>query len=268
LINAFQAIILGIVQGATEFIPVSSSGHLVLVPWLLGWPKPGLAFDTVLHLGTLLAVLLVFWRDLFFLANAWLRSLADHRLGADARLAWWVLLATLPAAAIGALLESRFQALFSSPQYVALFLLVTGAWLVVTERARHSQGVAQDLAWWQSLLIGVAQGVAIAPGISRSGATIGAGMALGLRREESARFSFLLAVPIIFGAGLLQSRKLLAVPNVSAQILALALGFLAAFVTGYACIRFLLAYVRRHSLLPFACYCWLIGLAALAVAVL
>jgi undecaprenyl-diphosphatase len=212
--------------------------------------------------------LLVLWPDLVSLASAWLGSLANRRPNANARLAWWVLLGTLPAAVMGALFESRFEALFSSPQYVAVFLLVTGAWLVATERARHGQGVAQDLAWWQSLLIGLAQGIAIAPGISRSGATIGAGMALGLEREEAARFSFLLAVPIIFGAGLLQARELLTMPSVSAQILPLALGFLAAFATGYACIRFLLAYLRRHSLLPFACYCLLVGLAALTLAAL
>ena len=268
MISVFQSIILGIVQGATEFIPVSSSGHLVLVPWLLGWQEPGLVFDTVLHLGTLLAVLLVFWRDLVLLASAWLRSLADRRPNSNARLAWWVLLGTLPAAAMGALFESRFEALFSSPRHVAIFLLVTGAWLLFVERAGRGGGLAQDLDWWQALLIGFAQGIAIAPGISRSGATIGAGMTLGLKREESARFSFLLALPIILGAGLLQARDLVASPNVSAQILPLALGFLAAFATGYVCIRFLLAYLRRHTMLPFAGYCWLLGLVALAVAVL
>ena len=263
-----QAVVLGIMQGATEFIPVSSSGHLVLVPWLFGWQEPGLAFDTLLHLGTLLAVLIVFWRDLFSLATAWLRSVTQRQSGPEARLAWWILLATIPAAVMGALWEERFEALFHSPLYVAMFLLVTGLWLLLAEYLGRQERQAEELSWWQTLLVGLAQGLAIAPGISRSGATIGAGLLLGLKREAAARFSFLLAAPIIFGAGLLQLKKLFEMPHLDAGLLPLVLGFVAAFVSGYACIRFLLAYLRRRSLIVFAVYCWLIGLVALAVIVL
>ncbi len=265
--NTLHAIFLGIVQGATEFIPVSSSGHLVLVPWVLGWPEPGLAFDTVLHLGTLLAVLVVFGHDYAALAAAWLRSFARHDPSPEARLAWWVVLGTIPAALMGTLWEKRFEALFSAPVYVALFLLVTGVWLALTERFGRREHQAEGLNWWQVLLVGVAQGLAIAPGISRSGATIGTGMLLGLKREASARFSFLLAAPIILGAGLMQVRKLLGVPGLSSQLLPLAAGFLAAFMMGYLCIRFLLGYLRTHSLMLFAIYCWLAGLVALAFVV-
>jgi undecaprenyl-diphosphatase len=294
--NILQAIILGIVQGATEFVPVSSSAHLVLVPWLLKWPSPGLAFDTVLHLGTLLAVVIVFWHDLLSLAGAWLRStgaflralvvrtpMSRPSLGegvrfssaeasaanlsdvAQARLAWWIILGTIPAAWMGVLWENQFEALFDSPVLVAGLLLVTGLWLVVAERLGRRQRRAEDLTWWESLLVGVAQGCAIAPGISRSGATIGAGLLLGLRREAATRFSFLLAIPIILGAGLLQVKKLLELPNLGAGLPALAIGFIAAFLSGYACIRFLLRYVKQRTLAVFAAYCWLVGVGSMAV---
>ena len=269
MINVFQAILLGIVQGATEFVPVSSSGHLVIVPWLLRWPEPGVAFDTMLHLGTLLAVVLVFWKELRSLARAGVRSVIARRIETtEARLACWVLLATIPAALMGIVLEHQFEALFSTPLFVAVFLLVTGIWLVLAERLGRRERRAEDLHGWQSLLVGVAQGVAIAPGISRSGATMGAGMLLGLKRDEAARFSFLLSVPIILGSGLMQARKLLGSPDLGPQLLPVLFGFSAAFVTGHACIRFLLSYLRDHSLSVFAVYCWMLGLLTLAVIVL
>lgn len=304
--DIFQAVILGLVQGATEFIPVSSSAHLVLVPWLLKWPNPGLAFDTVLHLGTLLAVLSVFWHNFSALAVAWLdhvteifRSLlrelgrhtgqsegsrlsffemprcAQHDTGrgfavyeadvAQARLAWWILLGTIPAALMGVLWEEQFEALFHSPVHVSALLLVTGLWLMLAERFGRKLRQVEDLRWWQVLFIGAAQGCAIAPGISRSGATIGAGLLLGLQREAATRFSFLLATPIIFGAGLLQVKRLLASPNLDAALLPLVLGFLGAFLSGYACIRFLLGFVKRRGLQIFAVYCFLVGLATLVI---
>jgi len=264
--NVLQAIVLGIVQGATEFIPVSSSGHLVLVPWLLGWPDPGLEFDTVLHLGTLLAVLLVFWSDFLSLAAAWWKSVAQRQFDApQARVAWWIILGTVPAALMGILWEEQFEALFHSPLHVAVLLLVTGLWLALAERLGRKERQPEELSCWQSLLIGLAQGCAIAPGISRSGATIGAGLLLGLKRDAATRFSFLLATPIIFGAGLLQVRRWLELPYLDASLPPLLLGFLAAALSGYVCIRFLLAYVKQHSLAAFSIYCWLVGLGALAV---
>lgn len=283
--NILQALILGIVQGATEFIPVSSSGHLVLVPWLLQWPNPGLAFDTVLHLGTLLAVVAVFWRDFLALVVAWLRSVAalpgsvvrtsarhsdpvparSRAISPEARLAWWIILATVPAALMGVLWEDQFEALFNSPLYVAVFLLVTGVWLVLAERLGRKEGLAENLPWWKALLIGVAQGCAIAPGISRSGATIGAGLLLELRRDAATRFSFLLSAPIILGTGLLQVKKLVEAGGLGANLPGLALGFVAAFVSGYACVRFLLNYVRSRNLSVLAVYCWLVGLLAIVV---
>ena len=279
--NTIQAILLGLLQGATEFIPVSSSGHLVLVPWALGWPSPGLAFDTMLHLGTLLAVVSVFWRDLIQLAIAWLKSLpvvlsrlvrtpvpaqgTPPILSSQAREAWWVLLATIPAGLMGVLFEDLFESLFGSPRWVALFLLVTGVWLVLAEHLGRREKQATQLSLKEALLIGVAQGCAIAPGISRSGATIGAGLVAGLRRESAARFSFLLAVPIILSAGLLQTFKLIAAGGLGVAAMPVVAGFVAAFVSGTVCIRWLLAELKRRSLVAFAVYCWAAGTLALVL---
>jgi len=261
-----QAVVLGVVQGATEFIPISSSAHLVLVPWMFGWQNPGLAFDAVLHLGTLLAVIAVFWRDLVSLAAAWLRGVTTRNVdGPDARLAWWIILGTIPAGLMGVLWEEQFEALFHNPLHVSALLLVTGLWLALAERLGHRDCQAWDMHWWQSLLIGLAQGCAIAPGISRSGATIGAGLLLGLKRHEAARFSFLLSTPIILGAGLLQVRRLLGMHSPDTALVPLAMGFVAASVSGYVCIRFLLTYLKQHSLTIFAVYCWVFGLGSIAV---
>ncbi|MFQ5814683.1 MAG: undecaprenyl-diphosphatase UppP, partial [Anaerolineae bacterium] len=258
--NIVQALVLGIVQGATEFVPISSSGHLVLVPWLLDWPEPGLVFDTIVHWGTLVAVLAFFWRDLVALARAWARSLVKRNLEqTEARLAWLIIVGTLPAALIGFLGEDFFESLFKSPGRVAALLLVTGAILALSERLGKRQRSMADLGWLDSILIGLAQGLAIAPGISRSGATIAMGLLRGVKREAAARYSFLLATPIIFGAGLLQLVELFQTEAVGAQLPPLVVGFLAAAISGYLGIKFLLAYLQRGRLYVFAAYCWLAG---------
>lgn len=264
--NIVQAFVLGIVQGITEFIPISSSGHLVLVPWLLNWPEPGLAFDTIVHWGTLLAVLAVFWRDLVALARAWARSLVERNLEpTEARLAWLIIVGTLPAALMGFLWEDFFEGLFGSPGLVAALLLVTGAILALSEQLGRRQLSMGDLSWLDSVLIGLAQGLAIAPGISRSGATIAVGLLRGVKREAAARYSFLLATPIIFGAGLLQLVELFQAGAGGAQLPPLVVGFLVAAVSGYVCIRFLLAYLQRGRLYVFAAYCWLAGSVSLII---
>ncbi len=261
----FQAVVLGIIQGLTEFVPVSSSGHLVLIPRLLSWPGPSLAYDTVLHLGTLLALVISFWSDWLSLASAWIQSVLRRRVDTnEARLAWFLILATVPAAVMGMLWEDEFEALFDSPIYVAIFLLITGTWLMVADRLGRKSRRLADLSWWQALVVGVAQGLAIAPGISRSGATIGAGLVVQQERESAARFSFLLSAPIILGAGVLQVKDMIEAPASAMSLPVLLLGFVTAFVAGYACIRFLLAYLRQHSLTVFAVYCWAAGLLALA----
>jgi undecaprenyl-diphosphatase len=264
-----QALILGIVQGATEFLPISSSGHLVLVPWLLGWDNPGLAFDTLLHLGTLVAVLAYFRRDLWGLALAWAASLRERSLGdPQARVAWLIIWGTLPAAVMGLTLEGLFEQLFAAPAWVSILLLVTGLLLVLGEGVRKSESRVENLTWLDALLVGLAQGVAIAPGVSRSGATISAGLWRGLEREEAARFSFLLAIPAILGANLLQLWDLARLSSAGEVASRLLLGFLAAAVSGYLAIRFFLGFLKRRSLYPFSIYCWLLGTLTLLLALL
>jgi len=262
-----HAIFLGILQGATEFIPVSSSGHLVLVPWLLNWPEPGLAFDAILHWGTVVAVLAVFWRDLHRLLLAGLESLRTRSLeDPDARLAWWIIIGTVPAAVIGFLFEDFFEALFGTPIAAAGFLLVTGIVLSLSERLGARTREAEEMGWFGALLVGLAQAAAIAPGISRSGATIAAGLFLGVRRAAAARFGFLLMVPIVLGAGLLSLLDLAGAGVLVGDWPLLASGFLAAAISGYLCVRFLLNYLRRGRLYVFALYVWLFGAMSLAVA--
>jgi undecaprenyl-diphosphatase len=263
----FEALILGIVQGLTEFLPISSSGHLVLLPAFLGWDSPSLVFDTTVHLATLLAVVVVFWRDLCRLVAAWWQGLRrGHPFQTiDSRLAWYVTLATVPGILAGVLLEQTFESLFDSPRVVGGFLLVTALLLVLAEVLGRRRRELTTMKWPDSLLIGIGQAAAIAPGISRSGTTIAVGMFCGLTREAAARFSFILSIPIIAGAGLSQLLTMVSNGAESAQVPELIVGFLAAAVCGYAAIRLLLAYLRKRTLYPFAVYCVVVGILALAL---
>ena len=261
-LTLWQALLLGILQGATEFLPVSSSGHLVILPHLLDWPDPGLVLDTVLHLGTMVAVVFYFWRELWSLALAAAESLRERSLDdPQARIAWGLLLATIPTAFIGWLLEERIEELFQAPQAAGGFLLVTALLLLLAEYRGRQQRDLETLSWRDALLIGLAQTLAIAPGLSRSGTTIAAGLLLGYRRAEATRFSFLLSVPIILGSGLYQLLKLTGDAGAATSSSgAMLVGFLAAAVTGYLAIAGFLALVRRQSLWPFAAYCAALGL--------
>ncbi len=269
--NLFQALVLGLVQGATEFIPISSSGHLVLVPWLFGWDKAPLAFDTTVHWGTLVAVVAVFWRDLWGLILAGFNSLlavgAKDRAydGTQARLAWAIVLGSLPAALAGFFLEDYFEELFGKPTAAAGLLLVTCGILVVGERLGRQDRLITGIGWLDALCIGVAQAFAIMPGISRSGSTIAAGLARGVEREAAARFSFFLSAPVIFGAGLFKLLDLAAAGGLGDFAGALIVGFVAAVVSGYLCIRWLLSYLSRRPLTIFAAYCLAFGLFNLMV---
>jgi len=264
-----QALILGILQGATEFLPVSSSGHLVLVPWLLGWDASSLTFDTTVHLGTLLAVAVYFRQDIWRIIVGVLKTLRDRSLeDFYGRLGWLIVVGSIPAAVLGFLFEDFFEQLFGSPATVAILLLMTGLILFLSERMSNKTRELDSIAWKDGLLIGLAQAGAIAPGISRSGATIAAGLALGIKREAAARFSFLLALPIILGAGVFKLKDVVEVGVGSAELTTLGVGFVAAVVSGYACIHFLLSYVRQRSLYLFAFYCWAFGLFSLAMVLL
>jgi undecaprenyl-diphosphatase len=272
--SLFQAFIMGLVQGMTEFIPVSSSGHLVLVPWLMGWDAPLLAFDTMVHWGTLVAVVAVFWRQLWTLLLAGVNSLVGlvrekHAYDrAQARLAWAIVLGSIPAALAGFFFEDFFEDLFGKPAAAAVLLLVTAAILVFSEWRSRQERPMIGIGWFDALLIGVAQAFAIMPGISRSGATIATGLARGVRREAAAQFSFLLGAPVILGAGLFKLTDLFAAGNLDDLAGVLIVGFVAAAVSGYLCIRWLLSYLARHPLYIFAIYCLSFGLLNLLIVAL
>ncbi len=269
-----QAIVLGIVQGLTEFIPVSSSGHLVIVPWLLGWGHQSLLFDTVLHWGTLLSIIAAFWRDLWAIFLATLTSLASRSLAdANARLGWYIVVGSIPVAVTGLLFKDFFEGLFTNPMAVGFFMLFTAAVLAGSEQLAQRVAARNDLATMRrrhAIAMGRAQAIALAPGISRSGSTMAAGLATGLRREEAARFSFLLGTPAFFGAALLQLVDTLEVApaEIGAQALELIVGMVVSAVVGYLAIRGLIAYLRRRSLYVFSIYCLVVGLAVILLSLL
>jgi undecaprenyl-diphosphatase len=281
-----QAIFLGIVQGLTEFIPVSSSAHLIIVPWLLGWTDPvltSLTFDVALHLGTLVAVLLFFSADWLRLIRAGLAGLLERKIGADPerRMFWFLIVGCIPGGMAGLLLESRIDGLFhqpgvplSRPAVLALAAalgLLALALFVVERLARHVRGM-NELTLRDTVWIGLAQALAVIPGVSRSGSTITAGLALGLTRDAAARFSFLLGTPIIAGAGLKSMWDLLEQYGgggfSGADLALFPVGFLAAAVSGYFCIRILLRFLQTHSTDAFACYRWLLAVLIAAIALI
>ena len=259
--SSWQAFVLGMVQGLGEFLPISSSGHLIVVPWLLGWPEHPLAFDVALHLGTLAAVAAAF-------ASDWRRLIAAGVRGAlrgrpfedpDSRLLWLLAVASVPGAVAGLLLDKWAETVFRAPALVATTLILMG--LVLWAADRHA-GKATAMSWRDGLLVGLAQALAIVPGVSRSGATISAALFLGYEREQAARFSFLLALPITAGAALVKVPTLL---RETADRGPLLLGMASAAVFGFLAIRLLLGYVRRRDYRPFVYYRLLFGLFVLAV---
>jgi undecaprenyl-diphosphatase len=255
-----QAVVIGIVQGLTEFLPISSSAHLIALPRMLGWNDPFLnsaEFDVMLHLGTLVALLVYFWRDLWRLLLAWLASLRERRLGddPDRRLAWLLLVTLLPAALIGALFEDFFDTLFRERlALVALLLVIGAAILWLAERRATGGRDLEELRLTDAVAIGAAQALALFPGISRSGITIAAGLFLGLDRAAAARFSFLMGTPIIAGAGLWKVRALAGGDAAAFEPATLLAGMVAAALAGLLAIRFLLDYLRRHTTGIFIAY--------------
>lgn len=268
-----QALVLGAIQGATEFLPISSSGHLVLLPWIFGWvidPSVLFPFTVVLHWGTLLAVIAAFWGDLVLLASAAFHGLRTRNPfgSTEAKLVWLLLLATLPAGLVGVLFGDVIREAFARPGLVALLLLVNAGLLMSGEwfRARHgSEAGLSELRPPDALVIGLFQVVALFPGISRSGSTIVGGLSRGFGRLESARFALLLAVPIMLGAGIVALGDLRTISSEALQ--QLALGFVTAAVVGFAAIRWLLRFLSHGSLRGFAAYCAAVGTFGLAVAI-
>lgn len=265
-----QALVMGIVQGLTEFLPVSSSGHLIVVPALLGWDDAfitSLAFSVMLHLGTLVALLVYFRADWIRLVPAGLATIRDRsfRDDPDRRLAWLLLASTIPAALVGLLFDDVIEGSFRQPGLVALMLVVGGGILFVADRVgRRTRDVA-DVTFPIALGIGVAQALALIPGISRSGISISAARLAGLDRIAAARFAFLMATPITAGAGLFEARNLLSgEAGVEVALAPLLVGMLASLVSGLLAIHFMLAYLRRRSLDVFVWY--RIGLAVVVLA--
>jgi undecaprenyl-diphosphatase len=267
-----HAAILGLVQGLTEFLPVSSSAHLILVPQFLGWNDPfadSAAFDVMLHMGTLAALLIYFRSDLWQYLGALLASIRERRIGDDPqrRIAWLLVISVIPAAILGAAFESTFDTTFRERiAWIAVFILVGAGLLLLAERYGSRTRGLEAMRPRDAAIIGVGQAIALFPGISRSGITIATGLFLGLEREAAARFSFLMSVPVIAGAGIWKARTLVGSGVGGAQTGELVVGILTSAIFGFIAVAFLLSYLRSHGTGVFIAY--RIGLAAVVVAFL
>lgn len=257
--TAFQAFILGIVQGITEFLPVSSSGHLVLTPYILDWHIPEeqvFVFDVLVQIGTLVAVIAYFWKDLWAILRV--TATTFWKPGAfqqdEVRLGAYLIVATIPAVLFGVLFKDAVEAAFSNPSFTIAALIFTALLLNAAERASKRTRTMDEIGWTDALLVGIFQVLALFPGVSRSGATISGGMFRNLDRASAARFSFLMAVPVMLGAGGLALFDLFAVPDMEAFLVPMGIGFITAGVVGYFSIRWLLRYLTHNSLTTFSIY--------------
>ena len=265
--DILQGIIIGIVQGLTEFLPVSSSAHLVFIQNILG-VESSLAFDVFLHLGTLLAVMWFFRGDIYRMLKAWWFSLVDIVQGRFRegfytdpykRLAWYVILATIPVGIVGVLFEDTVDSLFSGALYVpAFFLFVTGTILYLSQRMNSGTINFNNIGKKEALFMGLGQACAILPGLSRSGTTIAAGLVADLDKEFAAKFSFILSIPAILGAFVIQLKDIGGALNVN--FLPIILGFIASFIAGYIAISWMLDLIQNKNLDIFAYYCWIVGI--------
>ncbi|MBP1625398.1 MAG: putative undecaprenol kinase [Acidobacteria bacterium] len=257
-----SAAILGIIQGLTEFLPISSSAHLILVPWFFGWKPEGLAFDVSLHIGTAIAVLAFFWTDWLRLARELLAGLREGSLFGNEhrRLAWFLMVGTIPAVIVGLLFEDRVESQLRSPLITVFTLSGLAVLLCIAERLSKQTRTIEKFTWTDSISIGVSQAIALIPGVSRSGITMTTALFRDSTRTSAARFSFLLSTPVIVGAGVLEGfRFVRAVRNpaeglVSVNWAVLGVGTLFAAVTGFLCIRFFLRYLQTRSFMPFVVY--------------
>jgi undecaprenyl-diphosphatase len=258
-VTLLQAIVLGLVQGLGEFLPISSSAHLVLVPWLLKWTDPGLTFDVALHVGTLAAVVLYFWKDWLQLIT---KGFTDAR-SVQGRLFWYLVVASVPGAIGGFLLEKKAETVFRSPLLIAIMLIVMGVFLYWADRKSAKSTEMNRIGFGTALSIGVSQILAIIPGVSRSGITMNTGLLMGLTREGAARFSFLLSTPIIFGAALVKLPHVIKEPSM--MTMNFGVGILVSAITGVLSIGFLLRYVQTKDFRPFVWYRFALGALVIAV---
>ena len=267
--NLLHAAVLGITQGLTEVLPISSSAHLILIPWLLKWPESGLTFDVALHLGTFLALSLYFWRDIIEMSVSCIDIILTRRLDTAARrLPLLIVVATIPAAVVGKLFEHKVEEMFrSSPLFIAGFLIAFGLLLGIADFIGRKRRILDEIKPGSAILIGLMQCLALIPGVSRSGITITAGLMLGFTRESAARFSFLMSLPIVAGAALLKTVHLFKHGIPAGEGLPMVVGIVFSAVTGYISVAFLLRFVQKQSLSPFVWYRVLVG-SGLIVAIL
>jgi undecaprenyl-diphosphatase len=252
-LTQLQAAILGLAQGLGEFLPISSSAHLVLVPWLFGWTDPGLTFDVALHIGTLLAVVIYFRKDWWHLIT---RGFTDVR-SAEGRLFWYLVAASVPGAIGGFLLEKKAETVFRSPILIAMMLILMGVLLYWADRRSAKNIELKNITFETSILIGISQALAIIPGVSRSGITMTTGLLMGVTRQGAARFSFLLSTPIILGAAVVKLPHVIS--NSSMINVNFTIGILVSCITGIASIGFLLRYIQTKDFLPFVWYRFVLG---------
>lgn len=251
--DTFQVIVLALIQGLTEFLPISSSAHLILPSQILGWPDQGLAFDVAVHIGSLLAVVLYFRQEVVSLLTSWLASVVKGQHNDDSKLAWWIILATLPAVILGFAMKDMIELYLRGPGVIAITTVIFGLLLWWADRMSRLELTEYQTGWKKALLIGFAQALALIPGTSRSGATITAALMLGLGREAAARFSFLMSIPVILGAAILMSKDLFESGH-AIDYSSLALGVGVSFIAAYLCIHLFLKIISRMGMTPFVIY--------------
>lgn len=265
--SILQSIVLGIVQGLTEFLPISSTAHLRIVPAFLGWEDPGAAFTAVTQLGTMAAVLLYFRADLWRIARAWLRGLRDPAVarGRDARMGWYIILGTIPISIFGLAFDDQIESGARDLYLIGAALIVMGLVLLAAERVGKRDRGMDDVETRDGAVMGLAQALALVPGVSRSGVTISAGLFLGLDRAAAARFSFLLSVPAVVLSGVFKLGDFVGEGSDDTGVVALVVATFLAFVVGYASIAFLLRFLASHSTYVFVGYRVVLGAAVLAL---
>ncbi len=266
--SLFEAIILGIVQGLTEFLPISSSAHLLMVPWIAGWTEPPFVFDTSLHIGTLIALLIYFRTDIINLLVSFIRLLKEKNIkeNPDGRLAVLIIIGSIPAGLIGFLFENIIEKKLHSPYIIVTTLIVLGIFLWLIDRLSKKTRTLEGITVKDAIVIGIAQAMALIPGTSRSGITMTAALLMNFNRETAARFSFLLSIPITAAAALFKLKDLLKMNMTSEVITNFSVGILVSGIVGFLCIKYLLKFLRTNSFAVFAIYRIIVGLFLLFMA--
>lgn len=266
--NALEAIVLGIVQGLTEFLPISSTAHVRIVPAMVdGWEDPGAAFTAVIQLGTMAAVVIYFRKDLWAIGTAWLKSLfnAELRSSHDAKMGWYILLGTLPVGILGFIFKDQIETAARSLWVIGIVMIVFSLIMAAADRTAKRTRAVEELDRGDAAFIGLWQAFALIPGVSRSGSTITAGLFRGLNEVAAARYSFLLSVPAVVASGLFEARKIGEAGGAHPSASMTALATLFAFISGYAAIAFLLRWLTTHNLKPFVIYRVVVGAAVLVL---